>query len=54
WFLDRICTHIIAFEGDSKVVVFEGSYADYAADRRKRLGVDADIPKRIQYRKMHR
>ncbi|NLY93368.1 MAG: energy-dependent translational throttle protein EttA [Myxococcales bacterium] len=54
WFLDRICTHILAFEGDSQVVFFEGSYADYAADKRKRLGEDAEIPRRIKYRKLHR
>jgi energy-dependent translational throttle protein EttA len=54
WFLDRICTHILAFEGDSQVLYFEGSYADYAADKRKRLGEDAEIPRRIKYRKLHR
>ncbi len=52
WYLDRICTHILAFEGDSQVVWFEGSYSDYAADRRKRLGEDADVPRRIKYRKL--
>ena len=52
WFLDRVCTHILAFEGDSKVVYFEGSYSDYEENRRKRLG---DIsPKRIKYRKLIR
>jgi ATPase subunit of ABC transporter with duplicated ATPase domains len=51
WFLDRIATHILAFEGDSEVLWFEGSYADYAADRKKRLGDDADVPKRIKYRR---
>jgi len=50
WFLDRIATHILAFEGDSQVVWFEGNYADYVADRRKRLGEDADKPHRIRYR----
>ena len=50
WFLDRIATHILAFEGDSQVVSFEGNYADYVADRRKRLGEDADKPHRIRYR----
>jgi ATP-binding cassette ChvD family protein len=50
WFLDRIATHIIAFEGDSRVVWFEGNYADYEADRRRRLGGDADTPHRIKYR----
>ncbi|MBX3249165.1 MAG: energy-dependent translational throttle protein EttA [Myxococcales bacterium] len=54
WYLDRICTHILAFEGDSQVVFFEGSYSDYAADRKKRLGDDADVPKRIKYRKLTR
>jgi energy-dependent translational throttle protein EttA len=52
WFLDRIATHILGFEGDSRVVWLEGSYADYAADRKKRLGDDAEIPKRIKYRKL--
>jgi sulfate-transporting ATPase len=51
WYLDRICTHILAFEGDSQVVWHEGSYSDYAADRRARLGTEADIPHRIKYRK---
>ncbi|BBM86024.1 energy-dependent translational throttle protein EttA [Candidatus Uabimicrobium amorphum] len=50
WFLDRIATHIIAFEGDSKVVWFEGNYASYEADRRERLGEDADKPRRIKYK----
>ena len=50
WFLDRIATHILAFEGDSKVVWFEGNYADYEADRKRRLGVDADQPHRLKYR----
>ena len=50
WFLDRIATHILAFEGDSQAVWFEGNYADYVADRRKRLGEDADKPHRIRYR----
>jgi len=50
WFLDRIATHILAFEGDSQVVWFEGNYADYVVDRRKRLGEDADKPHRIRYR----
>jgi len=52
WFLDRVATHILAFEGDSRTVWFEGSYQDYEADRRKRLGDAADIPKRIKYRKL--
>ncbi len=52
WFLDRIATHMLAFEGDSKVVWFEGNYADYEADRHKRLGTDADNPHRIKYKKL--
>jgi ATP-binding cassette ChvD family protein len=52
WFLDRIATHILAFEGDSKVVWFEGNYADYEADRHRRLGTDADQPQRIKYKKL--
>lgn len=54
WYLDRICTHILAFEGDSNVLFFEGTYSDYAADRKKRLGADADVPRRIKYRKLTR
>ena len=50
WFLDRIATHILAFEGDSRVVWFEGNYEDYERDRRQRLGRDADQPTRIKYR----
>ena len=50
WFLDRIATHILAFEGDSRVAWFEGNYADYIVDRRKRMGEDADKPMRIRYR----
>jgi ATP-binding cassette ChvD family protein len=52
WFLDRIATHILAFEGESNVVWFEGSYQDYEADRKRRLGDDADRPHRIKYRKL--
>ncbi len=52
WFLDRIATHILAFEGDSRVVWFEGNYADYEADRRRRLGQAADQPHRIKYRRL--
>lgn len=52
WFLDRIATHILAFEGDSQVTWFEGNYADYEADRHRRLGTDADQPHRIKYRKL--
>ncbi|PCI27030.1 MAG: energy-dependent translational throttle protein EttA [SAR324 cluster bacterium] len=54
WFLDRIATHILAFEGDSKVVWFEGNYSDYEADRKKRLGSAADQPHRIKYRQLTR
>jgi len=54
WFLDRIATHILAFEGDSQVAWFEGNYQDYEADRKRRLGVDADQPHRIKYRKLTR
>ena len=54
WFLDRIATHILAFEGDSKVVWFEGNYQDYEADRKRRLGAEADTPHRIKYRKLTR
>ena len=54
WFLDRIATHIIAFEGDSEVVWFAGNYADYEADRRRRLGRAADQPHRIRFRKLTR
>lgn len=50
WFLDRLATHILAFEGDSKVVWFEGNYAEYEADRHRRLGTDADTPHRIKYK----
>ncbi len=54
WFLDRIATHMLAFEGDSQVVWFEGNYQDYEADRKRRLGSDADQPHRIRYRKLVR
>lgn len=54
WFLDRIATHIIAFEGDSSVVFFDGNYSDYEADKKKRLGKDADQPHRIKFRKLTR
>jgi len=54
WFLDRIATHILAFEGDSKVVWFEGNYSEYEEDRRKRLGAAADQPHRIKYRQLTR
>ena len=52
WFLDRIVTHILAFEGESKAVWFEGNFADYEADKKRRLGQDADQPHRIKYRKL--
>jgi ATP-binding cassette ChvD family protein len=54
WFLDRIATHILAFEGDSRVVWFEGNYSEYEANRRKRLGAAADQPHRIKYRQLTR
>lgn len=54
WFLDRICTHMLAFEGDSQVVWFEGNYQDYEADRRQRLGALADQPHRLKYRPLTR
>ncbi len=54
WFLDRIATHILAFEGDSNVVWFDGNYSQYEEDRRKRLGIDAERPHRISYRKLTR
>ncbi len=54
WFLDRIATHILAFEGDSRVVIFQGNWSEYESDRRKRLGTEADRPHRIQYRQLTR
>jgi energy-dependent translational throttle protein EttA len=54
WFLDRVATHILAFEGDSRVVWFEGNYADYEADRRRRLGAEAEQPHRIRYKPLVR
>jgi energy-dependent translational throttle protein EttA len=54
WFLDRIATHILAFEGDSKVVWFEGNYSEYDADRKRRLGAAAERPHRIKYRQLTR
>jgi sulfate-transporting ATPase len=53
WFLDRIATHILAFEGDSQVFWYEGNYQDYAADYRRRKGAEADRPHRIKYRRLH-
>ncbi|HHH39843.1 MAG TPA: energy-dependent translational throttle protein EttA [Sedimenticola sp.] len=54
WFLDRIATHILAFEGDSRTVWFEGNYADYEEDRRRRLGAEADQPHRVHYKRIDR
>jgi sulfate-transporting ATPase len=54
WFLDRIATHILAFEGESTIVWFEGSYSEYETDRKSRLGAAADQPHRIKYRQLTR
>ncbi|MGI8410711.1 MAG: ATP-binding cassette domain-containing protein, partial [Pyrinomonadaceae bacterium] len=54
WFLDRIATHILAFEGDSKVEYFDGNYSEYEQDKKSRLGVDADQPHRLKYRSLTR
>jgi len=54
WFLDRIATHILAFEGDSRTIWFEGNYSEYEADRKRRLGAEADRPHRIKYRQLTR
>jgi len=54
WFLDRIATHVLAFEGDSVVRWWEGNFSDYEADRKKRLGVDADQPHRLRYKPLLR
>ena len=54
WFLDRIATHVLAFEGDSEVTWFEGNFSDYEKDRKKRLGADADQPHRIHYKPLTR
>ena len=54
WFLDRIATHVLAFEGESRVVWFEGNYQEYEADRRRRLGAEAEQPHRIKYRRLTR
>jgi ATPase subunit of ABC transporter with duplicated ATPase domains len=54
WFLDRIATHILAFEGNSQVVFFHGNWSEYDADRKKRLGVEAERPHRIKYRRLTR
>ena len=52
WFLDRVCTHILAFEGDSQVTFFDGNYTEYEEFRRKKLGKDAETPHRIRYRNL--
>jgi ATPase subunit of ABC transporter with duplicated ATPase domains len=54
WFLDRICTHTLAFEGNSEVRWYEGNFSEYEADKKERLGIDADTPHRIKYRKLTR
>lgn len=54
WFLDRIATHILAFEGESRTVFMEGNWSAYAADRKRRLGADADVPRRVKYRQLTR
>ncbi len=54
WFLDRIATHILAFEGDSQVTWFAGNFAEYESDRRRRLGDEADQPRRIRYKPINR
>jgi energy-dependent translational throttle protein EttA len=54
WFLDRVATHILAFEGDSKSLWFDGNYSEYKEDRRRRLGIEADRPHRIRYKKLTR
>ncbi|MDX1574777.1 MAG: energy-dependent translational throttle protein EttA, partial [Kiloniellales bacterium] len=54
WFLDRTATHILAFEGDSQAVWFEGNYQDYEADRKRRLGAEAERPHRIKYKPLTR
>jgi ATPase subunit of ABC transporter with duplicated ATPase domains len=54
WFLDRVATHVLAFEGDSHVVWYEGNFSDYEADRRRRLGIEADRPHRLRYKPLAR
>ena len=54
WFLDRVATHILAFEGDGRVTFFDGDFSEYEKDKRKRLGTDADQPHRIRYRQLSR
>jgi ATPase subunit of ABC transporter with duplicated ATPase domains len=53
WFLDRICTHIMAFEGNSSVVMIEGNFQDYEEDKKRRLGADAAQPHRMRYKAIH-
>jgi ATPase subunit of ABC transporter with duplicated ATPase domains len=54
WFLDRIATHILAFEGDSQVVWFEGNFSEYEVNRKRRMGIESDQPTRIRYKKLVR
>jgi ATPase subunit of ABC transporter with duplicated ATPase domains len=54
WFLDRVATHMLAFEDEGAVVWFEGNHADYDADRKRRLGAEADQPHRLRYKRLHR
>jgi ATPase subunit of ABC transporter with duplicated ATPase domains len=54
WFLDRVATHILAFEGESQVYWYEGNYSQYEEDRRRRLGIEADQPHRIRYKRLVR
>ena len=54
WFLDRICTHILAFENNSEVRFFEGNWSEYAEWKKEQFGEDASVPKRVQYRKLSR
>ncbi|MBQ5907037.1 MAG: hypothetical protein IIW80_03165 [Treponema sp.] len=54
WFLDRVCTHILAFENNSEVRYFEGNWSEYAEWKKEQFGEDASVPKRVQYRKLSR
>ena len=54
WFLDRVATHILAFEGESQAYWYEGNYSEYEEDRKRRLGSEADTPKRVRYAKIER